>query len=189
MPPKAKFTKQEIVDAALSLIRERGTDALTARNLGQQLGSSSRPIFTLYQSMAQLQADVIDAAYALYHDYIARETATGLYPPYKASGMAYIRFAVEETSLFELLFMRKRTQEEIAVGICDPVIIERILQANAITREQAEQLYLEMWICVHGIATMLATSYFTMEWDRISEILTDTYQALREKIQKKGGHA
>lgn len=32
MPPKAKFTKQEIVNAALQIYREEGMDALT-RNI------------------------------------------------------------------------------------------------------------------------------------------------------------
>ena len=59
MPPKAKFTKQELIDAAIDLIREGGADALSARNLGERLSCSSRPIFTLYESMAQLQHDVL----------------------------------------------------------------------------------------------------------------------------------
>ncbi len=187
MPPKAKFTKEELVSAALSLIREGGMKALTARALGERLGTSSRPIFTLYRSMTELQQDIIVAAYALYHEYIAAETATGRYPPYKAAGMAYIRFAVEEKELFTLLFMRERESEEIAADFCDPIIIDRILQANHLTRPQAEQLYLRMWFCVHGIATMLVTSYFTMEWDTISEQLTAVYLANRDYIQSQGG--
>ena len=186
MPPKAIFTKEELVAAALDLVREQGYTALTARNLGARLGCSSRPIFTLYASMAELQQDVLTHAYDLYHQYIAEETSSGRYPPYKASGMAYIRFAMQERTLFELLFMRPRSQQEIQQSFADPMIIERILQANQITYEQAQQLYLEMWIFVHGIATMLATSYFTLEWEQISELLTDAYQALRIKILSKG---
>ena len=34
------------------------------------------------------------------------------YPPYKAMGMGYIRFAAEERELFRLLFMRDRSGEE-----------------------------------------------------------------------------
>lgn len=188
MPPKAKSTKQDLIDAGLSLVREQGMQALTARALGERLGTSTRPIFTLYPSMQALREDVITAAYALYHQFIAEDTESGRYPPYKAAGMAYIRFAAEENALFELLFMRPRTEEEIRQGFCDPIVIERILQANDITRVQAEKLYLQMWICAHGIATLLATSYYTLDWEQISTILTDTYQALREKI-KKGDRA
>ncbi len=185
MPPKAKFTKQELIDAGLSLVREQGMHALTARALGEHLGTSTRPIFTLYPSMLALREDVIAAAYALYHQFIDEDTASGRYPPYKAAGMAYIRFATEERALFELLFMRQRSKQEIDQNIYDPIVIERILQANDITRAQAEYLYLQMWICAHGIATLLATSYYPLPEEQISEILTDTYLSLRERIKQK----
>lgn len=46
MPPKQKFTKEEVVNAALEITRRDGINALTARRLGAELDSSSRPIFT-----------------------------------------------------------------------------------------------------------------------------------------------
>ena len=47
MPPKPKFTKEEIVAAALELVSANGIEALTARELSAYLGSSARPIFTV----------------------------------------------------------------------------------------------------------------------------------------------
>ena len=35
MPPKPKFARREIVEAALDLVSRRGPEALTARNLGE----------------------------------------------------------------------------------------------------------------------------------------------------------
>ena len=43
MPPKAKFTKNEIINAGLEIVRRDGFEALTARALGAELGSSARP--------------------------------------------------------------------------------------------------------------------------------------------------
>ena len=34
MPPKAKYTREEIVQIALDLVSEKGIGALNARNLG-----------------------------------------------------------------------------------------------------------------------------------------------------------
>lgn len=62
MPPKAKFTKEEIIEAALEITRSEGFQALTARALGTKLGSSSRPIFTLFQNMDEVQQEVVNAA-------------------------------------------------------------------------------------------------------------------------------
>ena len=44
MPPKPKFTKDEIVTAAFELARAEGAQALTAREVGRRLGVSSSPI-------------------------------------------------------------------------------------------------------------------------------------------------
>ena len=51
MPPKAKFTPEEILRAALDITREHGIGAVTARELGNRLGSSARPIFTVFKSI------------------------------------------------------------------------------------------------------------------------------------------
>ena len=57
MPPKAKFTKAEIIEAALNIVRADGYEALTSRALGTYLGSSARPIFTVFKNMEEVQQD------------------------------------------------------------------------------------------------------------------------------------
>ena len=62
MPPKPKFKKEDIIAVALELVSENGMDALTARELGNRLGSSARPIFTVFKSMKEVQEGVRTAA-------------------------------------------------------------------------------------------------------------------------------
>ena len=45
MPPKCKFTKEEIIEAALEMVKADGIEAVTARALGAKLGTSSKPVF------------------------------------------------------------------------------------------------------------------------------------------------
>ena len=59
--------------------------------------------------------------------------------------------------------------------------IELIMKANGITKEKAELMHLEMWVFVHGIATMIATSFVEFEWGLISSMLSDIYQGLKNK--------
>ena len=61
MPPKPKYTKEEIINVALDMVREKGADSLTARDLGAKLGTSSRPIFTAFENMEDLKNAVTDA--------------------------------------------------------------------------------------------------------------------------------
>ena len=62
MPPKFKFTREEIIQAALDLTRESGIAAVTARGLGAKLGSSVKPIFSLFENMEEVQNEVLKAA-------------------------------------------------------------------------------------------------------------------------------
>ena len=62
MPPKPKFTREQVVDAALELVSKKGIEALTARELGAQLGSSACPIFTAFKNMEELQKEIQTAA-------------------------------------------------------------------------------------------------------------------------------
>ena len=179
MPPKAKFTKEMIAGEALSLVREQGMEALTARNLAQRLGCSAKPIFGLYESMAQLKTEVIARAEQCMAEFTSRMVQSGEYPPYKASGMAYIRFAREEKELFRLLFMRDRSGEKITDGAELEEIVKQLVKSLKISEEKARMFHLEMWIYVHGIAVMLATSYLEWQEDFISNALTDAYFGLK----------
>ena len=181
MPPKVKVTKEEIINAALALVQENGADAINARSIAASLACSTQPIFSNFSSMEELEKEVILAAYNLYLAFITRETKSGNYPPYKAYGMAYIRFAKEEKELFKLLFMRDRTNEEIAPSPDFEESVQMIMRANGVSQEIARLIHLEMWTCVHGIGAMLATSYLSLDWELISNMLTDVYQGIRAR--------
>lgn len=182
MPPKIKITRDNIIESAVGIIRKKGMEALSVRNIAADLGCSTQPVFSNFRTMEELKAAAVEAADALYQSYVRTEISRGEFPPYKASGMAYIRFAREERELFRLLFMRNRTGEKIdettegIEGLLD------ILQQNAgLSREDAFLFHLEMWVYVHGIATMIATSY--LEWDSriISRMLTDAYEGMKKR--------
>ena len=181
MPPKVKITKENIIQTALDLIREEGGASLNARSIASALGCSTQPIFSNFSTMEELQLSVVDAAHNLYLGFLQKEVGTGNYPPYKAFGMAYIRFAKEEKELFKLIFMCDRSDKTSVSKVDFEAAVEMIMNANGLSRERAELMHLEMWACVHGIGTMLATSFFTLDWELISNMLSDTYFGLRAR--------
>lgn len=188
MPPKIKITQKQIIDAAAEVVRTQGADGLNARNIAAAFGCSTQPIFSNFRSMAQLKSAVVEEVTARYNCFMQDEIQRGEYPPYKASGMAYIRFAKEQREWFRLLFMRDRTGEQADDGTKSLApMTEMIQKSTGLTKDEAFLLHLEMWIFVHGIATMMVTDY--QDWDRelISRMLTDCYQGLLQRFlsQKK----
>lgn len=185
MPPKFRFTREEMITAALNLTRRAGLSALTARALATELGCSAKPIFGLFRNMEEVQHEVLLAAEGLYQQALENGIRSGRYPPYKASGMAYIQFAREERELFRLLFMRDRSGQVIAEDRESIRPLLELIQKNlGVDEDTANLFHLEMWLYVHGIATMLATSY--LNWDEafISRALTDAYTGLSARFRE-----
>lgn len=180
MPPKFKFTRDEITNAALNVTRKNGISGLTARALAAELGCSVKPIFGLFKNMEEVGQEVFIASDLLYQNYLREDMAKGKYSPYKASGMAYIRFAKEERELFKLLFMCDRSREKIEENKEEIRPLMQLIQQNlGISEDEAYLFHLEMWLYVHGIATMIATSYLDWDDEFISRVLTDAYMGLK----------
>ena len=106
MPPRVKFTKEEIVEAALRVTREGGIDSLTARSLAAELGASTRPMFTYFETVDELKHEVHEAAKGIYKTYIERGLAEPV--PFLGVGQNTIRFAREEPELFRIWLIRCR---------------------------------------------------------------------------------
>lgn len=182
MPPRVKVTKEEIIDAAVSIVKNSGAEAINARTVAALLNCSTQPVFSNFATMDELRLAVAEKADVLCREYLQRETERGAYPAYKANGMAYIRFAKEEKELFKLLYMRDRSGELIPESSDLSNKMEEIVHQNTgLGGEDAKLFHLEMWAYVHGIATMFATGFLNLDWELVSKMLTDSYQGLRKQ--------
>ncbi len=182
MPPKIKVTKDAIINAGVDIVKKHGEQGLNARTIADFLNCSTQPIFSNFSSMDDLRLAVAEKANELYEKFAAQEIERGEFPTYKASGMAYIRFAKEEKELFKLLYMRDRTDE---ISPSDPSFDNQILaivqETTGLNEMNAQLFHLEMWAYVHGIATMFATGFLDLDWELVSKMLTDSYQGLRKQ--------
>ena len=113
MPRPPRFTQEEVAVAAFDIVRGGGEESLTARSLAEKLGCSVKPIFGLFDTMDEVRQAVWEQANAWYIERLDAAMSAGDRPPYLASGLAYIEFARTEPNLFTLLFMHRRTPEQM----------------------------------------------------------------------------
>ena len=176
MPPKVKTTKQDIINKAIEMVRRDGIECINARDLAAELGCSTQPIFSNFESMEDLHANIVCEAEKIYIEFTKKEMSSAEYPVYKASGMAYIKFAKEEKQLFRFLFMRDRQGEKHSDDSEFTNEIFGIVQdSTGLDIDKAKLFHLEMWTCVHGLATMIATGYLDLDMELISRITSDSY--------------
>ncbi len=188
MPPKAKFTRQQIAAAGLDIIRNDGIENLTARALGNKLGSSACPIFTVFENMEKVQNEVLLLARKVYNEYTRKGLSQN--PAFKGTGAQYIQFAKDEPKLFQLLFMSEKSDtltvdERLALDDYYEKITLSIQNQYCLTKENANKLYRHLWIYTHGIATLIATNVCIFTDDEISNSLTEAFVAIISKIKSE----
>ena len=186
MPPKAKFTKEQIIEAALNIVREEGVQNLTARALGKKLGSSACPIFTVFESMEEVQAEMIKEAKKLYAKYI--EKGLEFEPAFKGTGMQYIIFAKNEPQLFQLLFMSEHLILDVnrylpTIDENYDVILASVRDYYSLTDDEAKYIYTHMGLYSHGIATLYARKVCMFSLDDVSRMLTEVFSSLLKDIK------
>ena len=192
MPPKAKFTKEEIIEAALNIVKTDGYDALTSRALGTYLGSSARPIFTVFKNMEEVQQAMLESAKALYKEYVNRGLAEE--HPFKGVGTQYILFSVNEPKLFQLLFMTEQKQMPDISGVLPLIdesyeaILLSIQKDYGINEPSAKKLYHHLWIYSHGIASLCATKVCRFTGEEISMMITEGCMSVLKKIKEEENH-
>lgn len=181
MPPKAKYTRDEIITIAYELVREQGVEALTAREVAKRLGTSPSPIFALFRDMEELKAAVKERAAACFGSYMA--DAERYYPAYKRRGMQWVKFAQEEPLLFQMMFMQDMHGVDLDTALRripfdTDTDIAIIMQDYRATRQQAEHLFRQMWIYTYGMCTLCAAKVCSFTEPEIARQLGEIFQGM-----------
>lgn len=168
MPPKCKYTRAEIVRTAFEIVREKGENALTARDLGARLGTSTRPIFTAFENMEELKKEVMNKSAELFLDYSGNFTEYT--PAFKQMGMQIVSFATNEPYIFKLLFMNKASDSllEQTADQC----VQIIARDTGLSLGDAKMVFDQVWIFTFGLATFSAMKVYQFTEEEISDMLT-----------------
>ena len=182
MPPKAKFTKEQITKAALGIVSEKGAQALTAKELGAALGTSTTPIFTVFNSMQEVQDAVMLAAMERFEEYAHKAAHLG--PVFKQIGMQMILFAKEEPKLYQLIFMSSiseaQTFDDIYahLGSLADECLDVLQKDYDLSKDNAKTLFEHVWIHTFGIGALCATGMCDFSHEQIAQMLTQDFTAM-----------
>lgn len=159
MPPRVKIQKEAVDLAALNVARRSGIDAVTAREVAKELQVSVGPIFTWYETMDQLKAEVYERARGVYRAYIERGLAEPI--PFQGVWKQYLRFAKDEPELYRLLFLTK--PGNVSGGAMEAMRFSRDLARESIMRfyrmdaPTADCFFRDLWLIAFSSATLIVT--------------------------------
>jgi AcrR family transcriptional regulator len=176
MPPKKRFTKEQILEAAFEIAKEEGISGITIRKVATRMGASIAPIYVNFNDVEQLTQEVIRKVVRISQQMI-KEQRTG--NPFLDVGMASLRFAREYTVLckdlmFNHAYLQKEYEQEMA-----PILLEQMREDRDLepfSDEERMYILLKMKIFHIGLTAMLATDLLPAELDEQSliELLQST---------------
>lgn len=181
MARKESITKDDIVNAAFDILQEEGIGQVTARKLAAKAGCSTQPIFRVYKNMDELTEDLFGRACVYFQEYygqFARQTVT----PFVHLGNIYIKFACEHKKLFSFIFLSEnrfgRSMYDLINGSTGNVSRE-IQTAASQGCPNAGELFMKMWIFIHGAACMSLTGDYDLSEEETIRMLKDSYQSFK----------
>lgn len=166
------FTREAVLKAAVDIVRRDGEEGLTSRNIGKELGCSSRPMFTLYDNMESLRLDVRKEAVKLFSKFV--EDCLDYIPAFKEYGMRMVRFGIEEHNLFRMIFFSQElTREDFGrpLAVCEDAFVKDY----DLSIEQADKLASHLWTFVCGLATLAHTGAIHLTEEQVRDRLSEQF--------------
>src|SRR6056297_188721 len=169
MPPKRKYSKDQIVKKAFEIAKEKGIDSITIRKVAKKLNSSVAPIYVNFDNADELIQAVIEKTFKLGEELIYEQN-TG--EPFKDIGLASIKFAREYPVLYwDLLKNQGKYMNDYDQSIGNTIIKQMKKDKNLkdFSDEKLKEILLKMRIIQTGISVMLSSGLLPKEFNEKSE--------------------
>lgn len=168
MPPKARFTKDMIEDAAFTLARQRGIEAVAAREVAKALHMTVTPIFSCFDSMADLKKTVYDRAKSGFQAEL--RGCLDCRPAFQAFALRWVRYGLENPNLYRLLMQQMHSPEDMKELIRDTEepLLEEIMASYRICRSDAQEILTDMLIYCSGLCALGLQGVLSLSEEDIS---------------------
>lgn len=184
MPPKPKINKQMILDASFEIVREQGHELINARTIAEKLGCSTQPVMYNFKTIEEIREETYKMADEYHTGFIMPKGDNG-YDPLLELGLNYIRFGYEEKNLFRFLFQTNSFAGlNVQALMSDPGIGEMLRMVMAgfgCTKKEAQDVFFNLFISAHGIASLLANNAMEYEEDSFRRALENMYNNLKNR--------
>jgi len=178
MPPKTVFTREDVIQAAFDVVEYQGMQGLTVRKVARELKSSTAPVYSNFESMGELEREVVRRAKDLLLSYTRRPYTERVF---LNMGTGYAIFAREHSKLFSAIFLERGDFKYIIDEFLNSLGKEMIndTRFTAMSAERRDALLVKMWIFTHGLATLICVG---LSEDSSDEYIITTLMAVGSAV-------
>ncbi len=187
MPPRAKITREMVIDAAFEVTRAEGAENVNARTVSKRLGCSTQPVMYHFAKIEDMKKAVYAKLNWFHTEYLMNvdpheDVMLGI-------GLNYIRFAVEEPNLFRFLFQSGFAVENSILSMLDARELKPVLFAMQeemkLSEEQTKEVFLTLALFVHGYASIIANNSLEFDEAAAAAHLERVYIGARLALQEE----
>jgi len=154
MPPKVKYTKEDVIGAAFVVVEKHGLRELTARSVAAELGSSTAPVYRYFATMNELALEVIRATQKTLLEYTSRPYTDRIF---LNMGTGVAMFACEHSQLYRALLLEGDSYQDVVTEFLETLERELVKDPRFTSLSAAERRVLlrKMWTFTHGLASLI----------------------------------
>ncbi|WP_100399169.1 TetR/AcrR family transcriptional regulator [Bacillus sp. FJAT-44742] len=165
MPPKTKFTKEQISNAAFEIAKSEGIDSITIRKVADRLGSSIAPIYVNFNDVDELKQAVANKVVQLSQHMIYEENSGNTF---RDIGVASLRFAQEYPVLIRDFVMKPNDyfqdhEKEMGSDLVEHMKKDATLEG--FTDDELMTILFKMRAFQMGLTIMVANGLLPKEFD------------------------
>ena len=180
MPPRARITREMIVDAGFAIAREQGIGQVNARTVSERLGCSTQPVMYHFRRIEDIKQAVYQRADE-YHTAFITDVRDG--QPLLGIGLNYIRFAQTEKHLFHLLFQTNGFAGKSIAELADAPELEPVL--SMMGGAQRKDAFKLLFLFVHGYASMFANNSLSYDEHIIAKDLERAFNGALHTVKEE----
>ena len=180
MPAVRKVSKEQIIDAAVDVLRDDGFSAINARSVAKKLGCSTQPIYFSFRNMEELKAALTERAIQM-HTQRVRDSLRiheGNDSRYSSYGMGFVKFAAEEKQLFRWLYLEGGQMEPYQNDILLPEVLRAMEDEFGYPEEVARRFHQDMIYYSYGLAILANTDHLHLTESGLREAFRREFRAL-----------
>ncbi len=164
MPPKIRFTKDDVIEAAFKTVEENGFNGMSTQKVADMLNSSVQPLYSQFENI-----DALKRVVAIHTQEIYRNFIFGKYSDSKCMDpwIGEVLFAKEHPKLYFALFVERNDHEDLFYEV-NKETFDSVCEADELKGlhiELIHSFYRHMQIYIYGLAIMVCNKYWKDETD------------------------
>ena len=180
MPAVRKVSKEQIIDAAVDVLRDDGFSAINARSVAKKLGCYTQPIYFSFRNMEELKAALTERAIQM-HTQRVRDSLRiheGNDSRYSSYGMGFVKFAAEEKQLFRWLYLEGEQLGPYQNDVLTSEVISVITEEFGYEQDIARRFHQDMVYFTYGLAILANTDHLHLTEAELREAFRREFRAL-----------